>query len=83
MTTVEGRISKLDGANRVAVISTEDGKEVTLKFPERVNIEIAEPATMGTMGGTLEELKEGYLVEVEVEAHADGTCLCSSLVCIS
>ncbi len=39
---------------------------------------------MGTMGGELEDLQEGYYVEVEVGAQdADGKWSCDSLVCVS
>jgi hypothetical protein len=49
-----------------------------------MNIEVREPTTMGTMGGTLEDLREGYFVEVEIEAHdAEGKCACASLICVS
>jgi hypothetical protein len=55
-----------------------------LTFAEGANIEVREPTTMGTMGGTLEDLREGYFVEVELGAdHADGKCACASLICVS
>ena len=80
----EGRIKKIDVARRTAVIATPEGQELTLTFPDGANIEVHEPATMGTMGGELEDLKEGYFVEVELGAHdANGRCSCASLVCIS
>lgn len=81
---IEGRIKTLDVAHRTAVITTQDNQEIALTFPEGANIEVHEPATMGTMGGDLEDLKEGYFVEVELGAHdSDGKCSCASLVCIS
>jgi hypothetical protein len=81
---IEGRIKKLDLAQRIAVITTQDNQDVVLTFPEGANIEVREPATMGTMGGGLEDLREGYFVEVEFGAHdGDGKCACASLVCVS
>ena len=81
---IAGRIKKIDLAQRSAVITTEDDREVVLTFPENANIEVREPATMGTMGGGLEDLHEGYFVEVELGAHdADGKCACASLICVS
>lgn len=80
---VEGTIKRLDLTSRSAVVALSEGKELTVKFPERVNIEVAEPETMGTMGGTLEDLQEGFIVELDLEHHADGSTSCSSLVCVS
>jgi hypothetical protein len=81
---IEGRIKKIDLAQRTAMISTPDNKDVVLTFPAGANIEVREPTTMGTMGGTLEDLQEGYFVEVELGAHdADGKCACASLICVS
>ena len=81
---IEGRIKKVDVAHRTAVITTEDDRDITITFPERVNIEVAEPETMGTMGGELEDLQEGYYVEVEVGVQdTDGKWSCDSLVCVS
>ena len=81
---IEGRIKKVDVARRTAVITTENDKDITITFPERVNIEVAEPETMGTMGGELADLQEGYYVEIEVGVQdADGKWSCDSLVCIS
>lgn len=81
---IEGRIKTLDVAHRTAVITTQDNQEIALTFPEGANIEVHEPATMGTMGGDLEDLKEGYFVEVELGAHdAEGKCACASLICVS
>ena len=39
---IEGRIKKVDVARRTAVITTEDERDITITFPERVNIEVAE-----------------------------------------
>jgi len=81
---IEGKINKLDIPNRQAVIERLDGEEVTVRFPERVNVEISEPETMGTMGGELEDLEVGFLVQVELtQTKDDGTCYCGSVVCLS
>ncbi|GIX46344.1 MAG: hypothetical protein KatS3mg131_0555 [Candidatus Tectimicrobiota bacterium] len=81
---ITGRIKTLDVANRRAVLATEDGREITLTFPEGATIEVAEAETMGTVGGELADLREGYYVEVELGEHgADGSCACTSLVCVS
>lgn len=80
---VNGQIRKLDPANRLAVIALEDGREVAAKFPDGANIEVHEPATMGTMGGTLEDLQVGYWVQAELDEHGDSPCSCTSLICIS
>ena len=80
---VQGQIRQLDPANRLAVIALDDGREVTVTFPLEANIEVLEPATMGTMGGTLEDLKVGYWVEAKLHEHGRNSCSCSSLICIS
>lgn len=81
---IEGRIKKIDVAHRIAVITTDDNQDVTITFPEEANIEVAELETMGTEGGELGDLLEGYFVEVEVGAQdADGKWSCDSLVCVS
>ena len=81
---IGGRIKKIDLAHRTAVIVTQDNQDVVLTFPEGANIEVREPTTMGTMGGMLEDLREGYFVEVELGAHdTDGKCACASLICVS
>lgn len=80
---VQGQIRQLDPAKRLAVIALDDGREVTVTFPAKANIEVLEPATMGTMGGTLEDLKVGYWVNAEIHEHGNTPCSCSSLVCIS
>ena len=81
---IEAQIKKIDLARRTVVINSQDNQEITLTFPTGANIEVREPTTMGTMGGTLEDLREGYFVEVELGAHgAEGLCACASLVCVS
>jgi hypothetical protein len=79
----EGTVRKLDRAKRTALIETSDGKEVTLKFPEDLILEVAEEETMGMQGGSFEDLQEGYLVEFEHNVLEDGSGVCSSLTCIS
>jgi hypothetical protein len=81
---IEARIKKVDLERRTAIVTTEDNREIALTFPEGMNIEVREPTTMGTMGGTLEDLREGYFVEVELGAHdAEGKCACASMICVS
>jgi hypothetical protein len=81
---IEGRIKSIDVAQRTAVITTRENEDVTVTFPDGTTIEVAEPETMGTMGGELTDLQEGYYVEVEVGSKGDdGTCACASLVCVS
>jgi hypothetical protein len=80
---VTGQIRRLDPAARLAVIALDDGREITVTFPPGANIEVSEPCTMGTMGGTLEDLRVGYWVSVATHEHGDNACSCSSLVCIS
>lgn len=81
---ISGQIKKIDLAQRSATITTPDNQDLVLSFPENANIEVREPTTMGTMGGALEDLHEGYFVEVELGAHdSDGKCACVSLICVS
>lgn len=80
---IQGQIRQVDPLKRLAVIALDDGREVTVTFPVGANIEVHEPATMGTMGGTLEDLQVGYWVEAELHEHGNNTCSCSSLICIS
>jgi hypothetical protein len=81
---IEAQIKKIDVVQRTVVIITPNNEEMTLTFPSGANIEVTEPTTMGTMGGDLEDLKEGYFVEVELGPHgSDGKCACKSLVSIS
>lgn len=79
----QGQIRQLDPARRVAVIALEDGRELTVTFSPDANIEVLEPATLGTMGGTLEDLKVGYWVEASLHEHGDNACSCHSLICLS
>ncbi len=78
-----GQILKLDPAQHTAVIALEDGREVSVTFTEHANIEVVEPCTLGTMGGTLEDLKVGYWVEAELSEQGEHACSCSSLVSLS
>lgn len=81
---VEGTIQKLDLSNREAVIEDAEGREIVVRFTERANVEIIEPETVGLMGGELEDLEEGYLVELELSAkREDGSFVCDSVTCIS
>jgi hypothetical protein len=81
---IAGRIKKLDVANRKGIITTHEGEDVAVTFPDGAVIEVAEPETMGTMGGELADLQEGFEVELEVtERDADGDFPCSSLLCVS
>ena len=81
---IAGRIKKLDVANRKGIITTHDGEDVAVTFPDSAVIEVAEPETMGTMGGDLADLHEGFEVEVVVtERGADGDFPCASLLSVS
>jgi len=81
---IEARVKQIDLKQRTAIVTTQDNRDILLTFAEGANIEVREPTTMGTMGGTLEDLREGYFVEVELGAdHADGKCACASLICVS
>lgn len=80
---VLGQIRQLDPVNRLAVIALDDGREIPVTFSEQANIEVVEPATLGTMGGTIEDLKVGYWVEAEIHEHAAQACSCTSLRCLS
>ena len=81
---IAGRIKTLDVANRKGVITTPAGEDMAVTFPDGAVIEVAEPETMGTMGGELADLQEGFEVEVEVtERGADGDFSCASLLCVS
>jgi hypothetical protein len=80
---VEGQIRRVDPAARLAVIALDDGREVAVTFPPHANIEVREPCTMGTMGGTLEDVRVGDWVSVAMHDHTEATCSCTSLVCIS
>lgn len=78
-----GQITHIDAAKNLAVIALEEGREVAVTFPAHANIEVHEPCTLGTMGGTLADLQVGYWVEATIHEHGDRACSCSSLVCIS
>lgn len=78
-----GQIRSIDPANHRVVIALEEGREVTVTFAPDANIEVVEPCTLGTMGGTLEDLREGYWVEATLHEQGGHACSCSSLVCLS
>lgn len=79
-----GKIGKLNLEDRSMVVVFEDGREIRVEVPEKATIEVIEHETMGTMGGTFEDLEEGYLVELDTGPHQeDGSCTCVSLVCLS
>jgi hypothetical protein len=78
-----GQIRQIDTEQRTAVIALEDGREIALSFPPSANIEVLEPTTLGTMGGTLGDLKVGYWVDASIPTPAESACSCSSLVCFS
>lgn len=81
---LNGRIGRIDSARRRAVVVTADGAELSLRFPDDAVIEVMEPETVGTMGGALDDVGAGYLVEVVLgEPGDDGVYPCRSLVCIS
>lgn len=81
---LEGRISKLDLDRRSAVIVATDGREYTVSIPVEANIEVSELETVGTMGGTIEDLEVGFHVVFEAKDHqADGSCTCTNLESIS
>jgi hypothetical protein len=80
---VYGQIRQVDAHERTALIALDDGRDITVSFPPSANIEVLEPATLGTMGGVLEDLKVGYWVNASIHEPADGACSCTSLVCLS
>ena len=83
-TMVEGRIKHLDIANRSALIVEGNGNEIAVNFALRTNVEVIEDETVGLMGGELEDLEEGYEVEIEVASvNEDGSIICDSIACIS
>lgn len=80
----EGIIKNLDLANRSAVVADADGKEISIHFAERINVEIAEDETAGWMGGELADIEEGFQVELDLASQKeDGSFICDSVVCIS
>ena len=81
---IEGRIKHLDATNRSALIVSENGNEIRVNFTLRTNVEIIEDETVGLMGGELEDLQEGYEVELEVAStNEDGSIICDSIACVS
>ncbi|MDP6431426.1 MAG: hypothetical protein QGI65_03960 [SAR324 cluster bacterium] len=81
---IEGRISQLDLENRSAVIVEENGNQIQVNFTLRTNVEVIEHETVGLMGGELEDLEEGYHVEIEVAStNDDGSIICDSIASVS
>ena len=81
---VEGTISKLDLARRSVVIVATDGREYTVSIPADANIEVSELETVGTVGGTIEDLEVGFHVAFDAQDHQpDGSCTCITLESIS
>ncbi len=81
---IEGRISQLDLENRSAVIVEENGNQIQVNFTLRTKVEIIEDETVGLMGGELEDLEEGYHVEIEVAStNDDGSIICDSIASVS
>jgi len=81
---IEGRISQLDLENRSAVIVEENGNKIQVNFTLRTNVEVIEDETVGLMGGELEDLEEGYHVEIEVAStNDDGSIICDSIASVS
>ena len=79
---VEATVKRVDVAGRTLVIEVADGREVSLVFRDDTYIEVMEPATTGRIAGSLEDIHEGYLVEVEF-TEGDSPCACRSLISIS
>ena len=81
---IEGRISQLDLENRSAVVVEENGNQIQVNFALRTNVEVIEDETVGLMGGELEDLEEGYYVEIVVASkNDDGSIICDSIACVS
>ncbi|MCH2285113.1 MAG: hypothetical protein MK434_08565 [SAR324 cluster bacterium] len=81
---IEGRISQLDLENRSAVVVEENGNQIQVNFTLRTNVEVIEDETVGLMGGELEDLEEGYHVEIEVAStNDDGSIICDSIASVS
>jgi len=81
---IEGRISQLDLENRSAIIVEENGNQIKVNFALRTNVEVIEHETVGLMGGELEDLEEGYYVEIEVAStNDDGSIMCDSIASVS
>jgi hypothetical protein len=81
---VEGHIRKINHTDRTAVIVTREGREVPVKFGANARFEIGEPASGGLQGGTLADIGEGYLVQLDIHSHnQDGSCNCGALISVS
>ena len=78
-----GQILEIDPVKSYAVIQFENGRRQSVTFAADANIEVLEPCTMGTMGGTLADLRVGYWVEAAVDDNGAPVCSCSSLRCLS
>lgn len=80
----EATIRSINHAERTAVLDMRDGREVAVHFPRNAHIEVTEPCSGGTQGGTLEDVGAGYLVQVDLHEHNTGeNCHCINLICIS
>jgi predicted DNA-binding protein with PD1-like motif len=79
----DAQIRHLDPAKRIVVLALDDGREITTRLAPNANIEVVEPATLGTMGGTFEDLRIGYWVRAQIHEPGTAMCACTSLVCVS
>ncbi len=79
---VDGQIRRLDPTRREVVIALEDGRQVTVTLAPDANIEVVEPTTLGTMGGSFDDLRVGYWVRAALSGTGEA-CGCSALVCVS
>ncbi|MFQ5912062.1 MAG: hypothetical protein ACE5JS_02660 [Nitrospinota bacterium] len=79
---VEAQIKQVDRFRRTVMVKTADGRELSLRIGDDTDIEVMEWETAGNEPGSLEDLHEGYLVDVDF-TEADSGCACHSLVCIS
>jgi hypothetical protein len=81
---IEGTVRTINHVERTAIIDTRDGRELSVHFPRNAHIEVTEPCSGGTQGGTLEDIGPGYLVQVDVHEHGSGApCHCIDLISIS
>jgi hypothetical protein len=80
---IDAQIRRIDLRARTVLVATDEGREVALHVPAGANVEVYEPATGGTMGGTLGDLREGYWVRVDFDERPGGACHCTSIVCVS
>ena len=81
---VEGTIRSINHVERTALLETRDGRKVPLQFPRDAHIEVTEPCSGGTQGGVLEDVGEGYIVQVDFHEHGTGeNCHCINLISIS